>query len=135
LLLPGLWAGMLLSIALIAAPAAFATLEAAQAGRVVGRLFRSEAMLSMVFALVVVLLERRRARTFTRAMLLALGVLFCTVAGYFALQPLMDSARDGQGNWSFGQLHALSLVFYGLKTALVGVLAWTAASPLSGPTS
>ena len=37
--LAGLWAGALLAIALLAAPAAFAVLPAADAGRVVARLF------------------------------------------------------------------------------------------------
>jgi len=62
-------------------------------------------------------------------MMLALGALFCTVAGYFALQPMMAAARAGQGPLSFGQLHAVSAVFYGLKLLLVLVLAWRAAGP------
>ena len=38
-LLPALWAGLLLAIAVVAAPAAFAALPSADAGRVVGRMF------------------------------------------------------------------------------------------------
>ena len=57
-------------------------------------------------------------------MLLALGALFCTVAGYYAIQPMMAAARAGQGAWSFGALHGASSVFFGLKGLLVLALAW-----------
>ena len=66
-----------------------------------------------------------------------LGVLACTVIGYFALQPQMAAARAGQGLWSFGQLHAASSVFYVVKLVLLAVLAWRGAGeagpmPVSG---
>jgi hypothetical protein len=50
-----------------------------------------------------------------------------TVAGYFGLQPMMAAARAGQGALSFGQLHAVSAVFYLVKALLVVVLATLAA--------
>jgi hypothetical protein len=50
--------------------------------------------------------------------------LFCTVAGYFALQPMMAAARAGQGPWSFAALHVASTAFFSLKALLVLVLAW-----------
>lgn len=137
-ILPGLWAGVLLGIATIGAPSTFATLERADAGRVVGRIFEKEAWLSLVLAVLLLVIERRRARTASDAgqgsvinteMLLLLGAVFCTVAGYFALQPLMPAARLGQGPLSFGQLHLLSLVFFLLKGSLLLVLAWRAAQP------
>lgn len=129
----GLWAGVLLAIALIAAPAGFATLAAADAGRVAGRMFAQEAYLGLALAIVLFLLERRRARldaeagrgsVFNANMVLLLGALFCTVAGYFALQPMMAAARAGQGPWSFGALHGASAAFFGLKALLVLALAW-----------
>ena len=130
----GLWAGVLLAIALIGAPAGFAVLsERADAGRVAGQMFVREAYLSLALAVVLFILERGRARRAAEAgdgsvlnaeMLLLAGALFCTVAGYFALQPMMAAARAGQGALSFGALHAISTVFYGLKTLLVLVLAW-----------
>lgn len=132
-LVPALWLGALCTIALLAAPAAFATLSSADAGRVVARLFAHEARLSLVLAVVVVLLERRRAPGLHAPVLLALGAVFCTVAGYYALQPMMAQARAGQGGWSFGQLHAASLGFYGLKTVLVAALAWRAAAGVNPP--
>ncbi|WP_119292086.1 DUF4149 domain-containing protein [Azohydromonas sediminis] len=127
-LLAGLWAGVLLAVAGIATPAPFATLATADAGRVVARVLASEAYLSLAAAVVLFLLERRRARDGAPAMtvevMLVLGALLCTVAGYFALQPMMAAARAGQGPWSFGTLHAVSTVFFGVKALLVLVLAW-----------
>ncbi|MBL8351021.1 MAG: DUF4149 domain-containing protein [Burkholderiaceae bacterium] len=141
-MLPGLWAGMLLCIAAIATPAVFAALQRGDAGRVVGRIFGVEAWTSLALAMLLLAIERSRARSAAEAgrgsvlsteMLLVLGTVFCTVAGYFAVQPLMPAARDGQGPLSFGQLHALSSGFFGLKIALLAVLAWRAAAP--GPIS
>jgi hypothetical protein len=134
LLLPGLWAGLLLAVALIATPAPFATLVPSEAGRVVARVLASEAYASLALGVLALVLERRAARRgaeqggtqFTAGMALALGAIFCTVAGYFALQPLMGPARAGQGPLSFGQLHAASAAFYLLKLALVAALAWRA---------
>ncbi len=138
-LLPALWAGVLLCIAAIAAPAAFALLERADAGRLVGRLFAQEAWLSLVLAVVLLAIERGRARAAAAAgqgsvlsanMLLLLGTLFCTVAGYFALQPMMAAARAGQGGLSFGQLHFISAGFFALKGLLVLAMAWRVARPV-----
>ncbi len=131
--LAGLWTGALLCIAGIAAPSAFAVLARADAGRVVARLFAQEAALSLVLALLLFMMERRRRRdvpitgagsVLTTNILLLLGTLFCTIAGYFAIQPMLADARVGHGTWSFAELHAVSLVFYAVKTLLVAVLAW-----------
>jgi hypothetical protein len=143
--LPGLWAGVLLCVALIATPAPFATLAVADAGRVVARIFVQEAWLSVGLALLLLFIERRRAQAAAEAgqgsvlstdMLLVLGTLFCTVAGYFGLQPMLPAARAGQGPLSFGQLHALSMVLFALKTGLVLALSWRVTRqgrPLSSP--
>jgi hypothetical protein len=137
-LLPGLWAGWLLCVALLATPAAFAQLSGAEAGRLVGRMLAQEAYTSLALGVVMLALERLAARRaaeagagpqFSVGMVLALGALFCTVAGYFAIQPLMPAARAGQGAFSFGQLHAASAAFYVLKGLLVLGLAWRAARP------
>ena len=131
----GMWAGIVVGIGLIGAPAGFAVLATpAEAGRVAGRMFAVEAPLSLAFAMAIFLLERRRVRDrlesggtasqFSTEMLLALGALFCTVAGYYAIQPMMAAARAGQGSWSFGALHGASTLFYGVKGLLVLALAW-----------
>lgn len=132
-LLPALWAGALLCIGLIATPAPFATLAVHDAGRVVSRILAQEAWLSLGVGVVLLLLARRDARqaaeagngsAFSADMLLVLATLFCTVAGYFAIQPLMPAARAGQGPFSFGQLHLASAAFFVLKSLLVLLLAW-----------
>jgi hypothetical protein len=140
-LLPGLWAGVLLCVALMAAPAPFATLAPQEAGRVVARLFAQEAYLSLGLSVAVLLLERRRATAaavarvgtrFSLPMVLALVALFCTVAGYFGLQPMLAAARAGQGAWTFGQLHAVSLGLFAIKMVAVVTLAWRVARPAPG---
>lgn len=140
-LLPGLWAGVLVCIATIAAPAAFALLDRPVAGQVVGWFFAREAWLSLVVAVVLMLVERQRARVAAEAgqgsvlsteLLLLLATVFCTVAGYFALQPLMAPARAGQGPLSFGQLHLISVGFFVAKLLCILGLAWRAAGPGQG---
>lgn len=134
-LLAGLWAGMILAVGLIGAPAAFAVLATqAEAGRVAGRMFSVEAPVSLALAMIVFLLERRRARDeggtqFSTEMLLALGALFCTVAGYYAVLPVMDAVRAGQSGVSFATLHIVSTVFFALKGLLVLALAWRLTRP------
>lgn len=134
-LLPGLWAGVLLCIAAIAAPAAFALLERPVAGQVVGWFFQREAWLSIGMAVALLAIERRRARAaaaggegsvLSAEILLLLGTVFCTVAGYFALQPMMAAARAGQGALSFGQLHFISVGFFAAKLLCILALAWRA---------
>jgi hypothetical protein len=127
-LMPGLWAGLLLCIAALAAPAAFAVLPTADAGRVVSHIFVREAWASL--GLAATLLVGRRAlpegqRVGNAALLW--GTVVCTLLGYFAVQALMPAARVGQGLLSFGQLHLISTVFYGLKALMVLALAWRAA--------
>ncbi len=132
-LIAGLWAGVLLCIGAIAAPAAFATLARPDAGRFVNRLFEQDAWLSIAVALVLFAIERQRSRDMAAAgtgsvfsvnLMLLLGTLFCTVAGYFAVQPMVESARAGQGSLSFGALHAISAGFFVVKGLLVLALAW-----------
>jgi hypothetical protein len=135
-LLAPLWLGMLLAVALIGTPAPFALLPRAEAGQVAGRMLAHEATLSLLVGVVLALIERQLARRraeagkgsqFSAGMGLALGAVFCTVLGYYALQPMMAEARSGAGRFTFGQLHAVSTAFYGLKLVLVAVLAWLSA--------
>ena len=139
--LAGLWAGVLLGIAAMAAPAAFALFAPADAGRFVNRLFAQEAYLSLALAVLLFMIERGRSRhaaatgagsVLSANILLLFGTLFCTVAGYFAVQPMMAAARAGQGQWSFGALHAVSGGFFMLKGLLVLALGWRLSAPAAG---
>jgi hypothetical protein len=140
MLLPALWAGLLLTVGLIAAPAPFATLMPQDAGRVVARIFAQEAYASLAFAALLFFIERGRARADAAAglgsvlsanLLLIFGALFCTVAGYFALQPMMVAARAGQPGPSFMTLHVASTVLFALKALLVIALAWRVTASLN----
>jgi hypothetical protein len=137
-LLPGLWAGFLICVAAVATPAGFAVLLPADAGRVAARILVQEAYVSLLLGAVLLVLERTVARRqaaagqgsqFSTGMVLALGTVFCTVLGYFAVQTQLPAARLGQGALSFGQLHAVSALFFGVKGLLVLALAWRAAAP------
>ncbi len=133
-LLAGVWAGILACIGALAAPAAFAMLARPDAGRFVSRMFEQEAYLSLALAVVLLIIERGRRTDqpgdagqpslFSVNLMLLLGTLFCTVAGHFAVLPMMDAARAGQGSLSFGALHGISAGFFVLKGLLVLALAW-----------
>ncbi len=96
-------------------------------------MFALEAQIGLGIAVALVLLLRHHARQqaergvgslFSADLVLVLAAVFCTVAGYFALQPMMAAARAGQGSLSFATLHGLSAGFFGLKAVLVLALAW-----------
>jgi len=132
-LLAGVWAGVLVGIGGIGAPSGFATGAPDVAGRAAGRMFMQEAYVSLVVCGLLFVLVRSQARRRAAAglgsiisadVMLVAAALFCTVAGYFALQPMMAAARAGQGALSFGALHGLSAAFFALKALCVLVLAW-----------
>lgn len=136
--LAALWLGLVVTLAAVAAPVLFAGLERADAGRLAGNLFRIEAHAALGLAAALFLIERRLASLRMQAgqgsmlsvnLLLVLGALFCTVLGYFALQPMMEAARAGQGRLSFGALHGISSVLFALKGLLLLVLVWRGAGP------
>lgn len=145
-LLAGAWLGLLLCVAAVATPAGFAVLSQADAGRLASRILATEAYLSLALAMTLLVLERRSARAradegvgsqFSGGMVLALLALFCTVLGWFVVQPQMAAARLGQGPLSFAQWHAVSAVFFGVKVLAVAALAWrgTAVAVSRLPTS
>lgn len=144
-LLPAVWLGVLLCVALIATPAGFALLPRSQAGALASSLLQQEAYLSLAMGVMVLLLERWLARQdaaagatethFGKGTLWVLGAVVCTVLGYFALQGPMADARAGQGILTFTQLHGISLSAYGLKVLLVAALAWRGAGGRPTPTS
>jgi hypothetical protein len=135
------WAGALLMLALAVGPTAFGQLPSPVAGALMGRLFAIEAPLSCVVAVLGLVLHRRiqsdaddlrdpgspPPSVLTFDVMLLAGVLFCTVAGYYGLQPSMAAARSGgQGGLSFGALHGISMAFFAIKIALLVVLSWRA---------
>lgn len=135
-LVAAVWLGLVLTLAVVVAPVLFAGPDRTEAGRLAGNLFRIEAHVALGLAVVLFLLERRLASVRLQAgrgsvlsvnVLLVLGALFCTVLGYFALQPLMDAARAGQGPWSFGALHGVSSSLFALKGLLLLALVWRGA--------
>ena len=134
-LLSGLWAGALLAIGGVAAPALFSVLERHQAGSGAGQIFHIESRLSLAFAILLFVLERRRVRdeveqgasqsAMSAHLLMVLGALFLTVLGGFALQPMIQAAKAGESTaLSFAALHGISASLYWLKTVLVLALAW-----------
>ena len=133
MLLAAGWLGLLLTIAAIATPAGFALLPKAEAGRLAGYILAREAGCSVVLAAILIALQRARVRRagagagapqVDAQLLLPAGALFCTVVGYYALLPMMEAARQGQGPLSFAALHGVSTAFFAAKVLLVGVLAW-----------
>jgi hypothetical protein len=135
--LAGAWCGLIAGIGFVAAPALFATLARAEAGRVAARLFEVDAYLGLALGAVLLVLALRVARDrpeggsrFSVEMMLALGALFCVVAGHFALQPMIEAVHAGTSSISFALLHGVASAFFVVKFVVVAILAWRlAASP------
>lgn len=140
-LLAALWLGLIASLGVVVAPTLFALLDRHEAGRIAGQLFRVEAHVALALSIALFLIERRLAAlrvaqgcgsVLSVNLLLVLGALFCTVLGYFALQPMMEAARAGQGRFGFGALHGASSALFLLKGLLLTVLVWRAAAAQDG---
>jgi len=136
--LAGVWAGMMAGVGVIAAPALFAVLGRADAGRLAARLFSVDATIGLgcgaVLVLVGLQLGRDRAELGTGSrfgieLALALAALVCVVLGYYALQPLLETALSGNGAISFAALHGIASVFFLARLVIVGALAWLLARP------
>lgn len=139
LLVATFWAGSLWTIGYVVAPLLFARLpERALAGTIAGSLFRIEAWLSVVCALALLALIRfapgdgNRA-THKPALWIVLGMLACTLIGYFGLQPFMAELRQAAGasgaiapqvRAQFGILHGIASVFYLIESLLAVALIW-----------
>ena len=136
----GAWAGVMIGVGGLAAPLLFELLPRADAGRVAARLFSLEATVGVCAGALLLLVgvqlgrdraERGQGSRFGVELILALGAIGCVVVGHYALLPLIDAARAGQGALSFGALHAIASAFYALRLALVAVLAWRLAAPVT----
>lgn len=138
LLLATVWAGSLWAIGYIVAPILFSTVgDKALAGTIAGNLFQAEAWLSLVCGLLLIFLCNStvyklsiKERRFV--LLLIVGMLTCTLTGYFALHPyLLDLRVLMHGvvgadliavKSKFGLLHGLSSVIYLLESLLAVAL-------------
>lgn len=131
LLIATFWVGSLWTIGYLVAPILFATLpDRALAGTIAGSLFRAEAWLSLICAMALITLIKfaSREREANRPVLwFVLGMLACTLIGYFSLQPFMAALReaagasgvmDPQSRAQFGVLHGISSVFYLVQSVL-----------------
>ncbi len=135
--LAGGWAGLMAGIGFVAAPALFALLPRPDAGRVAARLFLTDAYAGLALGIVLLLLGRSLGRDavarggtrFGAEVALPLAALFCTVAGHFGLQPLLDAARAGEGRASFAVLHGVAAAFFVVKLCVVAALAWRLGRP------
>lgn len=129
------WAGSLWTIGYVVAPALFSTLaDKVLAGTIAGRLFQIEAWVSVACATVLIALimfGKTDGHSIKRSPLLFIvcAMCFCTLVGYFGLQPFMAALRDAAGpggvmnsdaRMKFGILHAASAAFY-LIQSLLGV--------------
>lgn len=139
LLIASLWVGSIWTVGYLVAPTLFASLaDKVLAGTIAGKLFRIEAWLSVgaVVALWVLLKTRMGegdGRAGKQLRWLVLGMLACTLIGYFALQPSMAALRAAAGpggvmdaatKAQFGLLHGVSSVFYLIQSLLGVLLIW-----------
>ena len=128
---PALWVGLpAVRRRSIAAPALFATLPTRRRRpRRRPQLFAVDALTLGVGAVLLLIAGAARrcaeaaASRFSTEMLLALGALFCTVAGYFALQPMMrgGAARAAARSVVRRCCTASRTAFFALK----GLRAWS----------
>lgn len=135
LLIATLWIGSLWTVGYVVAPTLFATLsDRVLAGTIAGSLFRVEAWICVACGLLLMLLFCFRTaddnaplrKTLLR---LTLAVLFCTLVGYFGVQPFMAALRETAGaggvmsssaKTQFGILHGIASAIY-LIQSLLGV--------------
>lgn len=130
-----LWVGSLWTVGYLVAPTLFASVaKRSLAGTLAGRMFRAEAWLSVFCALLLLALLKfgaadKSAIARRQLMRLVVGMLLCTLIGYFGLQPFMSALREAAGpdgvmesamKMRFGILHGISSVFY-LIQSLLGV--------------
>jgi hypothetical protein len=125
-LIQTVWVGALWSVGYIAAPALFAHLDPATAGRVAGELFTVVAWLSMVCGVSLMLAMRGTTRSGGEARLRnRLIPLMMTLVGSseWIVRPLMEAARlpDGTPGAGFGMWHGVSALLY-LAASLLAIL-------------
>jgi phosphoglycerol transferase MdoB-like AlkP superfamily enzyme len=133
------WVGSLLTLGLIAAPVLFSMLGRVEAGSVAAQLFRIEAIMGVVSALVLILIGNRYVRSgiadYKRVRWIVAVMLLCVLVGYFGLQPFMNSLRvaaqesgtdlaNSPYARQFGLLHGVSTAIYLIECLFGLVLIW-----------
>lgn len=132
------WVGSMWTIGYVVAPTLFATLtDRVLAGTIAGRLFRIEAWLTVACAIAMIAsikwsLNQQEAKPGRVLVWLVLGMLACTLIGYFGLQPFMSALRetavggvmDSDAQSRFGLLHGVASTFYLIQSLLGVALVW-----------
>lgn len=131
LLIATLWVGSLWTIGYVVAPTLFATLyDKVLAGTIAGRLFHTEAWLSVGCAIALAVTwwpvscdDHRKMRL----LYLIAAMLVCAVMSYFVPHPFMADLRASAGpagimassaKRQFAVLHGISSVFYLIESLL-----------------
>jgi uncharacterized membrane protein YozB (DUF420 family) len=133
------WVGSLLTLGLVAAPVLFSILDRTSAGSVAAQLFRIEAIVGVVSALLLILIGNRFVKRgiidYKRVRWIVAVMLVCVLIGYFALQPFMNSLRvaaqeagtelaNSPYASKFGILHGISSAIYLLECLFGLALVW-----------
>lgn len=138
ILVATLWAGSLWTIGFVVAPTLFGTLsDRVLAGNIAGSMFRAEAWLSIVCALILLALlqwapgalEPKRRRLLGA---LVLSMLVCALVSHFGITPLMAELKaqapsgimDDAMRSRFGMLHGVSTLVFAVQSLLAGILIW-----------
>lgn len=129
------WAGSLWTVGYVVAPVLFSTLaDRTLAGTLAGAVFRTQAWISLVCGAVLLALMWIDKENLSRSLLfkLVLGMLACTVVGYFGLQPYMAELRsiaaqsggimDETMRARFGWLHGAASATYLVQSLLAVAL-------------
>jgi hypothetical protein len=125
LLITTAWVGSLWTVGYLVAPTLFKTLaDTTLAGTIAGQLFLVEAWFSVICALMLIVISLYQRQNFPK---LVLGMLVCTLIGYFALHPFMANLRaiglsNPDAKWQFGVLHGISSGIYLMQSVLGAML-------------
>ncbi|MCE3608266.1 DUF4149 domain-containing protein [Massilia sp. P8910] len=135
LLLVTAWAGSLWTVGYLVAPTLFRTLsDSVLAGTIAGSMFRSEAMVSLVcgvgLLVLVALAKDVDAKRKRLLMLVVAGMLVLLAVSSLGLGPMMAALKEAApggvmepaARMQFGMLHGISMVLYLIQSVLAGVL-------------
>jgi uncharacterized membrane protein len=138
-LLAMVWIGSQLTIGYLVAPTLFEMLAQHSAGQLASRLFFYEAWLSVAISLTLLMLShwlmQRSELAYRSLRWLLWAMLFCTLIGYFALAPFMETIRSAAARQGveiehsvyaarFAWLHGIAGGLYLLQSCLGVLLIW-----------